>query len=159
VGREWMAFHFTRELGPEAARALVYKHMALKKQPAKDLDKRLLVYRFLLQGGWTAEAEQELEKIMGQFKSARERLQPMHDALMRLVAIQFVEGMELAHKVGQHQEAQDRLATFARQKMAEHVSPETLLRVQEFKNKYQAANEKLTDIRAFFQTLPKGLPR
>ena len=159
VGREWMAFHFTRELGAEAARALVYKHIALKKQPTKDLDKQLLVYRFLLQGGWTSEAERELDKMMAKFKSARERLEPIHDALMRLVTIQFVDAMELAHKVGQHEEVQERLATFARQKMAEHASPETLLRLQEFKNKYQAANEKLADIRGFFKTLPAGLPR
>jgi hypothetical protein len=155
---DWVSYHRTRELSPDTVRDLIYKHAARSREPLKDLDKRLLVYRFFLQARWTDEAEQELERILRAYPAQRERLQSMRENLSKLLTAQYVERLELAHKVGQHQEAQDRIARFFDLKMASLVSEKAQLRVQELKTHYQTAAGKLKDARRFLETLLTGVP-
>ncbi len=153
-GTVWTSFYLTRELGPDVCRSLVYKHADFKKTPEKDYDKRLLVYRFFLQAGWTAEAEKELLKLLDAYPAQRAKLKVIQENLNALLAVQFVKDMELAYKAGQHQEVQERLARYAKEKMASQVPESTQLRVQSLKIQYAAADKKLKAVQRFLKILP-----
>jgi pimeloyl-ACP methyl ester carboxylesterase len=158
---KWNCFYFTRELGPEVARGLVYKHMKLTKRPVSKFDQRMLIYRFMLQAGWTEHAVKELDYMLVEFKSPgeRKRLEPLRENLEKLRNTQFVQEIEQCHKAGQYQEAQNRIARFYDLKMDEQIPPEFALKVQELKSKYAATDEKLKELRRLLKALPREVPK
>ncbi len=151
----WMPCYFTREFGPEKARDFVYRHMTMMKKPAKDFDRREQVYRFLLQAGWTEQAERELDNLIDRFPKERERLMGYKNGLERLTTAQFVEGIEQAHKVGQHQQAQERLARYHKLKLFKLAPDGFAEKAQAIKNYYATADQKLKDARRFLGVLPR----
>jgi hypothetical protein len=150
-----MPCYFTREFGPELARAFVFRHTKLTGKPEKEFDRRELIYRFLLQGGWTEEAQKELESMIERFPAEAKRLMERKENLEKLTAAQYVQGIEQAHKAGQHQETQERLARYHKLNYFKLVPPEYALKAQTLKNKYVTAEEKLKDARRFLGLLPR----
>ncbi|MCC6417931.1 MAG: hypothetical protein IT429_06730 [Gemmataceae bacterium] len=154
----WICYYLTRELTPDVVRDLVNKHIVMTRKPDKEIDRRLLVYRFLLQAGWTHEAERELDRTIAALPAERDRLKELKAGLDRLTAAQFVVSIKRAHQVGQHEEARTRLARFDELKMAPLTDDKALLALQDLRNKYEAAGRKIKDVHRFLEVLPGDTP-
>ncbi len=161
----WIAGYYTREFSPELVRGFVLKSMRArqKDQPRTPYQQREMLYVFLLQAGWLDHAEKELNEMIRTFPAQRKKLEELRNGLQTLIAAKYVEAMEQASKVGQHQEAQERLGRFyelGMHKIAnEDYQQRYLPRAQALKLKYAAANEKLKEVRRLFPRITKrGLP-
>src|SRR5262249_19661875 len=108
---------------------------------------------FLVQAGWDGPAERELEALLRDFPSLKERVEPLQESLKKLRALRFVEGLERAHKIGQHNEVLEGLEQYAKQGMAALVG-DRAVQVQALKLKYDAAKEKLAEARRSLKELP-----
>ncbi len=142
----WIPYYFTKELGPEAARNLVLQFHKDKKG-MKDEDKRLEAFKFLYQAGWLDHAAKELDDFLTDFPDMKSQAVGFKEKLDKLQASQFVDKLMLAHKAGQHRQAQDAVTHFDRANLGRLVEPEQLLEVQKIKNKYLALNEKLQQVK------------
>src|SRR5262249_10487573 len=96
----WDYYYFTRELGPEVVRGLLFKHMRLTNQPRTKFEQRLKVYRFLLQAGWTEHARKEMKEIYETFPAERKRLEPLQKALQQLINAETAQAIEQCYKAG-----------------------------------------------------------
>jgi pimeloyl-ACP methyl ester carboxylesterase len=150
----WTAYYATSELGPKAVRELLYAHWErlAKKAKAKitEEDKRFAVFRFLLQAGWYADAEEELKEIQDLLPEAKKRTAEARESLAKLKAVKLAEQIERAARVGQHQLAQDKLAQFRKDKVTpEMIGEKRYSAVKALEDKYRRANEKIARARKY----------
>lgn len=155
---DWIAYYKTRELDPQTIRTLIQNHHILTKKAdpkknEKESDRRLQIYRFLLQAGWHDEAEKEIESIIEAFPSLKDQFTPLADGLKRLRAFHFVEDLDRAFKLGQYERVREGLALFDKQNLGARVDQKQLLQVQTLKSKLDTANEKLTDAQRLMKLL------
>src|SRR5262249_7035228 len=72
----WPVLYLTREYDPATIRALLVEHPDLKpKGDSDDALKRFRVFRFLLQAGWLAQAEEELAEIARDLPDEKEKVE------------------------------------------------------------------------------------
>jgi pimeloyl-ACP methyl ester carboxylesterase len=154
---DWDLYHLTREFSPEEIRGLLTGYFSDKKN-LKDWEKRKQIAVFLHQAGWHKEAQKELDGLVEEFPSQKEDVAGLRETIKKVLADIYVEDMERAAKVGQHQEAQDRLAVYAKDDMASLVSEENVLRAAEIKTKYDAQGDKIAQAKMLLQALPKLVP-
>lgn len=150
---DWSPCYMLRELGPDMVRNLLNLYYEDKKD-LKEPEKRLFIVRFLFQAGWLDEAQNELDQVLKDHPDQKNTAATYKEALSKLKANMFVEALLLAHKVGQHQEAQDKLARFFKEEYLPLVSEQQLVAVQEVKNKYEAARTKLQQARQALKEFP-----
>ena len=158
----WIMGYYTREWGPDNVKLFVQRGIKKKikdsQKPMTLFDQRMMVYRFMLQGGWAEHAEKELDDMIQRFPRERKKLEELQASLQKLIAAQFIQGVEQASQVGQHQEAQARLARFYEMKMNRIAPREFLPKLQAVKNRYTAANGKLKDVQRLLPLLPPRTP-
>jgi predicted esterase len=154
---EWALFYMTRELDPDVVRHLLYQYYNDKKD-IKEPDKLLSIARFLHQGGWLDPADRELERILQNHPEAKESALALRDTLKQQRTQLLAEDIERGHKIGQHQEVQDKLANFFKKDLGKWVKEENLLALQDLKNKYEANNEKIKQVTAYLKELPRKVP-
>ncbi len=150
---DWSPCHLLGELGPDLVRSLLYQFYEDKKD-LKEPEKRLFIVRFLYQAGWLDEAQKELDKLLQDHPDQKGAAATYQDALKKLTATLFVEALLRAHKVGQHQQAQDKLARFFKEDYLALVGDQQLVAVQELKNKYEAARTKLQQLQQALKEFP-----
>jgi predicted esterase len=139
---DWTIHLQTKELGGEHVRSILYKHFAKQKE-MKDVDRRYQIARFLMQAGFYPESEKELENLVKEFPDSKEMVQNLQIAIRKTRVNQFAEEIERSAKTGQHQEAQERIKLYDREKYDELANEKYAPIIHELKNKYEALGEKL----------------
>lgn len=151
---EWSPCHLLREFGPDLVRGLLNQYYQDKKD-IKDHEKRLIVVNFFFQAGWLDAAQKELDKFLEEYPDQKSATVTYQEALKKQFATVFVEDLLRASKVGQHQEAQEKVAQFFKEDMLGLVSPQQGIAVQELKNKYEAVRGKLKQVEHYLKDLPE----
>jgi pimeloyl-ACP methyl ester carboxylesterase len=152
----WNLMYFPQELGPDIIRptlAQVYNEVpALKaKQPGQ---KALEIAGFLHEAGWHELAERDLNNIMEKFPNDKNVAEEMLKKLRKEQAEAFVEGIDKAAQVGQHNEAIDRLDTFDRSGIEKIVSPKHRLAALDLKAKYAKSATDIELAKKHLKALP-----
>src|SRR5262245_13824385 len=152
----WGLSYVTRELfEPDAIRPLLVQHPDLKMTGTeKDGERRLLIFRFLLQGGWYDQAERELDGILKEHPDQKDKVDSGRDSLRRRRGLQALDDLERKHKAGQHQAAERALASFAPQGPDDEGIQS---RAQALRTRYESLHDTLTPTRRLLQDLPARL--
>jgi pimeloyl-ACP methyl ester carboxylesterase len=146
----WQAMYLTRELGPDAVVGLLHSHPDLKeKAGAVDPEKRMKVFRFLLQAGWHNAAEQELNRLLTDAPAEKDRVETARGILQQQRCQELLDDLEAGHKAGRHAWTQKQLANFP-----EGADERQQAKVRALQTKYEAAEEALTTARRFLKELP-----
>jgi predicted esterase len=154
---DWDLYHLTRELSVDELRKLLTDYFADKKD-LKDWDRRKGIALFLHQAGWHKEAQKELDNLAEEYPSRKDELAGVRDTIKKVLADIYVDDIDRAAKVGQHDEAQHWLAIFAKENMAPLVSEKNLLRAEDLKGHYAAQNEKIAQLKTLLKSLPQRVP-
>lgn len=152
----WDMFYFTKEIGPESARDLVAKfHDDRSKKSLSEPERMFETAKFLFQAGWLREADKELDDLTAKHSGQTELVKTLRDTIYKVRAEQCVEEIERAYKVGQHRQAQFKIAAFQKENLGSLVSEKSQLSVQDLKNKYDEQAEKLARITIYLKDFPK----
>jgi hypothetical protein len=143
----------TKELGPEFVLGLLKKHYDAQKE-MKEVDKRIQIARFLHQAGWYGVALVELEKLVKDYSEAKDIAEPLIAQLKEMRANLWVEDTERSHRIGQHDEAQNRIAAYVRENMGALAGEKQQIAVQDLKTKYETAKEKMRQAKQHLKDLP-----
>ncbi len=143
----------TKELGPEFVMGLLTKYYG-GKQDMKEVDRRLKIAQFLNEAGWYGNALVELEKLVKEHPEAKTNADPLIDQLKKLRATMFGDDIERAHRVGQHEEAQKRIAMYLNEKMGALAGEKQEVIVQDIKAQYETGMQKLAEAKKFLKDLP-----
>lgn len=150
----WPAWYLTREFDPDTVYKLLADHPELKTTGSTaDPGKRFRIYRFLVQAGWYDKAAAELDTIVRESPEQKEKVETAREGLKKLLAYQFVDLLEEAHKNGRHHWVQAKLASFPQEGMEEKL----IARIDALRATYETANKKLTLARRYLDELPGRL--
>lgn len=141
-GRAWAPFYHPSEFGPEAVRNLLDMEFTkvipstkeLKYKDLTKIEKHIKISQFLAQSGWVDQAEKELKGALNNANQTdKSKIESELAFLAKVKAVEFVSDLELAFKLGRYKEVSDRLAFYAKDKLAKLVGDETDLRVFEIR--------------------------
>jgi predicted esterase len=149
----WTACYLTRELGPDTVLRLLRQYPEPKKGGISDSEKRFRIFRFLVQAGWYDKAAAELESILNDLPDQKDKAEAARAELKKLLAWQYVDLLEEAHKNGRHHWLQAKLATFPRQGMDEKL----IVRVDALRAIYDTVNRQLALAHRYLDDLPTRL--
>src|SRR5205807_1574251 len=102
---------------------------------------------------WYDRAAAELDSILGDLPDQKDKVESAREELKKLVAWQYVDLLEEAHKNGRHHWVGARLANFPQQGMEEKLSA----RVSALRAVCEMANKDLGVARRFFDELSARL--
>jgi predicted esterase len=148
----WNVYYKTTEFSPDTIRNLLSPHLAKSKD--SEAQKAMKVYEFFLQAGWTDLARRELQAILKDFPDQKKTVEPLLETLTKQSAAATLDEVETAHRVGQHEEAQERIRRFFADGQDALVREEQVLQLQVHKTKYAEAEEALTLARRLLKDLP-----
>lgn len=143
---KWVCYYKTRELDPQVVRDLVTGFLD-KKHEDKPFERQAKVCKFLQQAGFLEQAEIELNAMLKKYPEQKSAIEPQLDNIKRIQAVQFVEGLERSYKAGLHVDVSEKLARYAKMNLENLLIEKLQLKVQEIKNKYDGAAEKLKEAR------------
>lgn len=146
----------TKEMGAEFIMELLNKHYGAQKE-MKEADKRLKIAQFIYQVGWYGIALSELEKLVKEYPETKDKAEPLIKQLKEMRTSKFVEDIEQAHRVGQHEQAIERIATYFKDKINEGATEKQQIVVQDLKAKYESAREKTQQARQYLKELTAKL--
>lgn len=101
----WAMTYMTQELGLDNVKKLLDTHTDTADGDAPDVDRRLKRVRFLLQGGWTLAASEELDRAVKDLpkeKAITDRTDRMRTAVRQTQVRELWEEIKLAHRAGRH---------------------------------------------------------
>jgi len=151
---DWVTCYKTQELSGQVLRALIYNHPDVKKE--KDLDQRLIVYRFFMQAGMLTDATAELEQLKRKFPDQQSSVEPLLDGIKRQQTGLFIESMQRSHKAGLFQDVAARLARYDKENLDKQLDEKTQLQVQAIREKHEALKEKIKDASSLLQRFAAG---
>jgi pimeloyl-ACP methyl ester carboxylesterase len=147
----WDAYYLTSEYDPATIRRLIVSHPSMKKKDdAGEAGRHFRVYRFFVQAGWYAAAEEELNGIAADFSDEKERIRAARDNLRQLRVDQHIDDIERAYLVGRHAWAQKQLVDFP----INLAEEKQLTRIRSLQSRYQAARELLEESQRLLKELP-----
>jgi pimeloyl-ACP methyl ester carboxylesterase len=152
----WPCYYKTSEIDPQTLWSLVYQHFAKKKE--KELDIRLKVVAFLVEAGFTARADQEVDDMLKDFPREQSKIAPLKDNLKRLFAAEFFQALERSHKAGLYDDVEQKLKLYAQHKLDDILGETAQLRVQAVKDQHTTINKKLEDARHLVQAFAAIVP-
>src|SRR6516165_10334544 len=100
------------------------------------------------------EAEKELDRIRRDFPKAKEKAETAAEGIKKLVALDRLDEIKVAHAAGRHVAAQRLLAAFP----TASADDQTQAEVRSLKAKYELASTSLKRVEEFLTKLPKELP-
>jgi pimeloyl-ACP methyl ester carboxylesterase len=146
----WDAYYLTSEFDPDTVRKLIVNHPTMqKKDDVGEAGRRFRIYRFFVQAGWYAAAEEELNRIAAEFPNEKERIAGARENLYQLRVDQHVDDIERAYRVGRHGWAQKQLAEFP----MGGVDEKYLTRIRALQSRYHAAQEVLEESQRLLKEL------
>jgi pimeloyl-ACP methyl ester carboxylesterase len=147
---EWKTYYLTREFDPNTVRKVLTQHPELKMTgDSTDAGKRFRIFHFLVQAGWYDRAAAELDSILRDLPDQKDKVESARAELKKVLAWQYVDLVEEAHKNGRHQWVQAKLASFPQQGMEEKL----IARVTALRAAYETWNKNLAVARRFLDEL------
>jgi hypothetical protein len=147
----WDSHYLIQELKPEEIRDLLYRHPELKlKGDSNDAAKRMRIVRFFIQAEMYDSALAELDRLERARPEEKEHADAARQNIQKILLGRLMDEIDLAHKVGRHQWAQDRLRTFPTQ----GTDDQLLVRVRSLQANYETLNSNVTQARQFLEQLP-----
>src|SRR5262249_14048573 len=131
----------------------IRKQMKRSGNPATAFERDERLYVFMLQAGWTDHAEKDLDDMIQRYPAQRKKLEELREGLQRLIAAQYVEGMEHASKVGQHEDAQERAERFFAMKLEQAARGGSGPGAGPLRARYGGKKKKLKEARRFLEAL------
>jgi pimeloyl-ACP methyl ester carboxylesterase len=152
----WELRYFASEFSPEEMREMLLKVFEEKKD-LKTLPKGqkfLEIARFLNEAGWFKETEVELANIVQNFPDQKKLAEELLDKLREKRANLFVESIQQASKIGQHQVALDRLDYYSRLEYAKLVTPSNRTEMKDLVADYAKGKANVEVARKHLNDLP-----
>ncbi len=153
---KWVVSYNTKEFNPDTLRSLIRQHLSGQKE--KETDIRLTTYRFLLQAGFTEQADRELSDLVRDFPEEKSNVAALQQNIRRIYALQLVASLQRADKAGLHQEVVKKLDQYAKQKLDDLLDETMQLQVQGIKDKHGAAEDKLQQARRLIAVFADLVP-
>ncbi len=155
-GYKWNLMYATQEFEPKKAREILLQIFSEVK-PLKDMkppQKFLKVAGFMQEAGWFNEAERELVAITENYPDEKKAADEMLVKLRKDRADLFVETIDQARKVGQHELALERLDSYDSQDLQKIVSPAARDKGRSLKEDYDKEKTALAQARKHLKELP-----
>jgi pimeloyl-ACP methyl ester carboxylesterase len=153
----WDLYFFTQEFGPTLTRDILYQTFKDKKEfkAVSEGEKLLRIAAFLQEAGWFDEAEKDLQNLVDNFPAEKKQAQEQLDQIKGIRATLFVERIERASNVGQHQEAIERLKIYDKAGFAKLVGNAHQMIIQNVREKYDTANSDMKKVRSYLDSFPQ----
>jgi pimeloyl-ACP methyl ester carboxylesterase len=154
-----LSFYLTSELGPAAVRKLLDSHPDFtddsKLAPDAQAERRFRYCDFMVQCGFYAEAEAELDRLMdsGPADAVKEKVASTRGAINQLRRREELEAIKQMHNAGQFAAVRKKLEAFD----VKSADAKTASEVNELRQKYKTADQAMTDASRFLDELPKKL--
>jgi pimeloyl-ACP methyl ester carboxylesterase len=156
VGYHWTFSYQTRELDVKEVRKLVLDFL-VEKTKFKDLERRLIVTRFLAEAGAYEPALNELDDIGERFPEAKTALKELQEKIKSQQAEQWAEYVLKLHRAGQHEMVQAELGAFDRNPdNGALLADKHRLALQDIKTRYETSGADLAQARDLLKQLPKS---
>lgn len=155
-GYKWNLMYFTQELKPNEARDILLQIFS-EIEPFKSMkppQKFLKVAGFMQEAGWFKEAEEEFVKIIDNFPLEKKAAEEALAKLRKDRADLLVESIEQARKVGQHEEAIERLDIVAQLESQKILSPAARDKARSLKEDYDKEKASLEQAHKYLKELP-----
>jgi predicted esterase len=156
IGYEWELVYLTQEFGPELTRSIVLQAFRELKEYKEmtDAQKYLELAKFMQEAGWFDDAERELNDTKANYPNAKKIVEERLTNLKQIRANLFVEGLQQASNVGQHQIALDRLTIYDKEDYDKLVSQRHRLIVNDLKADYEKAKARIAEAKRYLKVLP-----
>jgi hypothetical protein len=157
VDYKWDLRYATQEFSPETVRGMILHVFNEKKElrNVKPVDKFLQIAGFMHEAGWYKEAEEELDNITKNFPAQKKIAEELLAKVRKDRAELFVESIEQAKKVGQHEQALDRLADYEQAGHEKIVSQRHRDIANDLKLDYDRDKGRIEQARKYLKDLPK----
>jgi dienelactone hydrolase len=151
----WAAGYMTRELGLETVRRLINVHPEFEEKErmpeAEKATRRFRAVDFFTQAGWYGEAESELERILRDLPTQKEKAEAGLKALRVMIARDKYEEIKRLHLAGQYEAVRKKIANFPVQQASEQIQGD----LREFKMEYESTFEKVGECRKLIEEFAK----
>jgi pimeloyl-ACP methyl ester carboxylesterase len=153
----WNSCYLTRELGPEQVLNLLatspdYRDSRELKEEERAI-RRVKVAQFMLQAGWAAEAQEELERLARELPGQKERAETGLEAIKKVRAAQRADDLRVAYRAGQYAWVAKQVADFPE----EGVDERTLADVRGLRADVEAGLDGVKLARHFLKELPDAV--
>ena len=159
IDYEWNLVYFTSEFGPDHSRKIILSILDKEKKYAtlKDGQKYLMIASFMQEAGWWKHAEEELETIIRNFAGERPTAEAALKKLRADRADALVKEIEEHAKIGQHQEAMDKLENYDRQELAKIASADARIKAADLKTRYEKLRADLAEASSLIKSIGGSL--
>lgn len=145
----WAQNYLTTEVDRHLVKSWAVQFPQIKDE-RDPIERRLKLYRFLVECRWYDDAVQELDDIEQSMPEAKERVRSAREALRQLIAAAQVDEAQRALEVGQLQTCRQLLDQLPR----EGLEAELSLRVTSLRVKVDSLTNRLELARRYLRTLP-----
>jgi pimeloyl-ACP methyl ester carboxylesterase len=150
----WTSVYLTSELGPETVLNLLRNHPDLEetarlKEP-QIIQRRYRFAEFLVQAGWYAEAELQLQRVLADFPKEKEKVETNLALLGTFRARELGEEIKRLYQAGQYEGVQRKLAAFPEKQAVGQVLNE----IEDLKSKLKEATAKTGELQKHLAALP-----
>jgi pimeloyl-ACP methyl ester carboxylesterase len=154
-GYDWGFAYQTREFPLEDLRRLVLDCLT-EKTKLKDIERRVLLARFLAQAGLYEPALKELKEVEERYPEQKAALKELATQVQQQLLEWWSDNVAKLQKAGQHENVQAELTGLDKSPdMAKLLSDKHRLMVQDLKSKYETWNTELRQARELIAELPK----
>lgn len=146
---QWTTYYQTRELGLEQVKQLLYSHESLEEKDGKpNKDRRIHIFRFLVQAGWLDAAGQELDRLEKDAPELKEKVvEPYRTALKEARTQRLLDEIDRAHEVGRHGWAQEQIGKLT----IDGLEAKQQDKIRKLKTDYETDAEAVKAAREFLQ--------
>ncbi len=154
---QWPALYLTRELGLRQVRRLLGSHPDFKETPrmaeAEKATRRFRYVDFFTQAGWYDEAELELQRILADLPTQKEKAEAGLKVLHEIIAREKYEEIKRLHLAGQYGLVQKRIAQFPIKTASDAIQAD----VREFYAEYAKTYQKVVESKRLLGELVDNL--
>lgn len=145
-------YFLTKEFPPELIRSFLVNHPDLVEATGKPIaERRERLIRFWIQADWLDEADKELDRLLADLPTEKERFARLKSEVNGLRADKRMVEIEQAHNSGRHQWAIDALARFPKDDVPRSIA----IKVTAMRAEYESRNARFALAKRYLGTLPK----
>jgi pimeloyl-ACP methyl ester carboxylesterase len=147
----WTTYFLTQEVGPKTARYLLSKHPELLEKPGEpvDYEKRMRIYRFMIQAKWYDAAEAELDLLAKDLPTEKAKIDKTRASLKSLRYEAIVEELERRLANGSLELVRRNLAVLPAQGLEDRLGA----RVTILKSKVESMTAQLAQAKRHLESL------
>jgi hypothetical protein len=147
----WTTYFLTQEVGPKTARYLLSKHPELLEKPGEPIDyeKRMRIYRFMVQAKWYDAAEAELDLLAKDLPTEKAKIDKTRASLKSLRYEAIVEELERRLANGSLELVRRNLAVLPAQGLEDRLGA----RVTILKSKVESMTTQLAQAKRHLESL------